>query len=1353
MKKLVPGLLGGLLLLAAAPGARAQLGGVKTIAPAGSGANNYTTFTAAVAALNAQGVAAGGVTFDVAAGAVFDEVIPGITTSGSPTAPIIFRKSGSGANPVIQATGSGATDAALTLDGADYVQLTGIDVAEKAANTTPAQLLEYGYYLVNGATHNTISAATITLNRANTTRTAGVAMLNGGNDQNHFYGLTVQNSAYGYDLEGSATVYDDGTEIGPAPGGGGPASRVLSIGTPSGAGGITGIVYGIYLRSQTNARVSSTEVSGLTGASAVYGIYSTGANNGAEVSDCRVHGMSSVGSTGAVMAMYVNSGITHRFLRNHTYDLAALGTSGFAAGFDITAGTTNYLANNFVYDIRAAGSGAGTSVRAFSFRGGTNYAYHNTVVINYAATNPANKSGALYMSGSPTVDLRNNIFVNLVSGLPAGGGGIAAAFFKNTNTIAANLLTGTNNNIYYAGTPGPERLIFYGANTTTPALDQTLAQYKTRAGSVEQSSLTELPPFVNPTTDPHLQTGLPTVAESGGAPLGTSPLPVPTDIDLQARNLTTPDIGADEGSFLSGADLVPPTISYAPLTSAATLASRSLSSVAITDASGVNLTPGLRPRLYYRKKTDANVFGGANDNSGNGWKYTEAVGSASPFSFVLDVSKLRSAPVAGDSIFYFVAAQDVATPPNVGASPAAGFAATSVASITAAPTRPNAYRVLGLLSGIKRVGVSAAADYPTLSAAAADFNISELNGALTLQLIDTNYPSETYPITFQPNAGSSSANTTRIELGPGITTRSTFVAPVAATTPLLIVDASFVAIDGRLNAGLLPRLVFQNNGTAASSGAVFVTGASVTLRNLELVGSGPTAGYGAAFSGATNGIIRDCVVRRVATGIQAQSSCSNFVAEGNNLGNVGATAPLADKLGSSGITVLATTNFLLTGNIIVGITRSAANSVAGIVVGTTSTNGVVNRNLIRDVKHTGTTSANAYGAYGIRLAASSTTANIAVNCNMILDILSSGDDGISFTPHGIYVTGGGNYQLAYNSILLSGNVAEGATPASACIALANGVGAVRMVNNLLVNRLSLSGAAGRAYAFATANPAGQLQSNNNSYWAGANTQGRLANVNGTEVNTLAALRTATGQDQASVSVSPVFSSPAQSLLLEPSQNCSLNGAAQPLTGPTDDIEGQVRDTGTPDIGADEFVPTPLAAPAASSVTAAYGLPTPPLTATGTPGGTLVWYADAALTQRLFAGPSFNTGQTQVGSYTYFVVDSVNACRSAATSVTLSLVILATRAATLTNLTADLAPNPSPRGQASFLNLTGPARSLTVEVTDALGRPALAARPLRHPGGTATHPLPLPAGLAPGLYVLRLWEAASGHSLSRQLVIE
>src|SRR5574343_479679 len=86
-------------------GLYAQLSGIKTIDPAGSGANNYLSFASAVLDLNANGVGAGGVTFNVAAGATFNETADLVinTTTSDATKPIIFQKSGSGANPIVRA--------------------------------------------------------------------------------------------------------------------------------------------------------------------------------------------------------------------------------------------------------------------------------------------------------------------------------------------------------------------------------------------------------------------------------------------------------------------------------------------------------------------------------------------------------------------------------------------------------------------------------------------------------------------------------------------------------------------------------------------------------------------------------------------------------------------------------------------------------------------------------------------------------------------------------------------------------------------------------------------------------------------------------------------------------------------------------------------------------------------------------------------------------------------------------------------------------------------------------------------------------------------------------------------------
>ncbi|UOQ53888.1 T9SS type A sorting domain-containing protein [Hymenobacter cellulosivorans] len=1326
-------LLYSLLALGLAHPAAAQLSGPKTIDPAGTGPDNYPSFTAAITALNAGGVSADGVLFQVKSGAVFTEIVPAITVSGTATGRIIFLKDGTGANPRLQGTGTGATDAGLTLDGADYVTINGIDVADAATNTTAAQQLEYGFWLKNGATNNLVQNSTVDLNRANATKTSGVFLQDGNNNLNRFLSNTIQDCFYGYNFDAGSTNFDNGNEIGMLAGGA--ASRVLTIG--AGAANVpTGIVYGIYLRSQTMAKVANTEVAGLTGTSSVYGIYSTGTTNTVDISDNRVHALTATNSSGAAQGIYVNSGVLHTIFRNYTYDIAATGATGFASGMDITAGTTNNVYNNFVYDIRALASTAGTSVRALSFRGGTNnYCYHNTVVLTGAPTAATNKSGAFFVSGTTPVDLRNNIFVNLIT-LPSGGGGVAAAFFKST-AVLTNLAAASNNNLFYAGPPSAEKPIFYGV-ATTPAVDQTLAQYKLRAAPADQSAVTENVPFINPLTDPHLQAGAVTQAESSGQSLVNSPLPVPTDIDNTARTVATPDLGADEGTFQS-VDVSGPSIAYQRLPNTASPGNRNLS-VLISDPSSVaSGTAG--PRLYYKKKTDANVFTEPNDATGNGWKWV-APGAASgdSYTFTLDVTKLRSAPVADDSVQYFLVAQDLAATPNVSASPGAGFAATSVASITSAPTKPHAYRILGLLSGIKTVGTAATADYPTLTAAVADLNTKELGGPLTLVLQDATYPTETYPLTLSANPGSSSANS--ITIRPASLRAVTLSAN--APSPLFIIDASYVTLEGTSAVGNSGSLALTNAGTVASSSGVFVTGRDVTLRGLSIQGSSSATAYGVAFSGATNGTVRGCTITRTNTGIQAQANCVNFTAAGNTIGS----STAADKIGTSGIVITATQGFALTGNTVAGVTRAASPSVAGIVVGTTSVDGVIASNQIRDIVHTGTGTSGTYGAYGIRLSASGAAANVSVVNNMISGILSAGDDGVSFTPQGVYISTGGGYKLVFNTIRLTGNVISGTTPITGAVTIASTVSDVTLVNNILVNQQTATPSGGRTYAVYAAGTTSPFTLIDNNAYSVQGTTAKLAYLNGAEHTTLAALRAVTTQDANSLLANPVFSlTTAGDLHLVTDANCNLDGKARPVASVTADIDNNVRNTSTPDIGADEFAATARVAPTAPNKFGVQNQAIPSLTATTAAGGTAVWYNDAALTQRLFAGPSYATGRTTMGTYTYYVVDSLNACVSPATSVRLTIVGPDATVAALRDLNVSCFPNPA-HGLVT-LRVEGPARTISAELLDALGRPVLTQQ-VRHDAPATQHPLKL-QGLAKGIYLLRL--TTEGQTTGRRIVVE
>lgn len=73
-----------------------------------------------------------------------------------------------------------------------------------------------------------------------------------------------------------------------------------------------------------------------------------------------------------------------------------------------------------------------------------------------------------------------------------------------------------------------------------------------------------------------------------------------------------------------------------------------------------------------------------------------------------------------------------------------------------------------------------------------------------------------------------------------------------------------------------------------------------------------------------------------------------------------------------------------------------------------------------------------------------------------------------------------------------------------------------------------------------------------------------------------------------------------------------------------------------------------------------GKPVPNLTASGSIGATYSWYNDAALTSPAFVGNPFPTGKTGVGSYDYYVIQTVNGCKSSSKKINLSINLTPTK---------------------------------------------------------------------------------------------
>jgi hypothetical protein len=99
---------------------------------------------------------------------------------------------------------------------------------------------------------------------------------------------------------------------------------------------------------------------------------------------------------------------------------------------------------------------------------------------------------------------------------------------------------------------------------------------------------------------------------------------------------------------------------------------------------------------------------------------------------------------------------------------------------------------------------------------------------------------------------------------------------------------------------------------------------------------------------------------------------------------------------------------------------------------------------------------------------------------------------------------------------------------------------------------------------------------------------------------------------------------------------------------TDSLPGCV----SPQVKVTLTINSPPATPAGKDTTICYGTPVPALTATGT---SPQWYQDPQLIILLGTGNNFNTGETAVGVYKYYVTDKVAGCaESGSDTVTLTI---------------------------------------------------------------------------------------------------
>ncbi len=382
----------------------AQLAGTKNI-PGSGGTNDYPTIAAAIADLNLQGVGPGGVTFNIAAGysETFSSPTAGwITATGSSSSPVIFQKSGTGANPLITAgTGVSATvDGIIVIAGGDYITFDGISLAENAMNTYPTTQMEWGFAMVkarntvpvDGCQYITIQNCSITLNASNaasvgiysgshtTASTSAIsqANLSGPSDllnNCRFYNNSISNVVRGFSLNGfndaTGAMFDQNNEIGAL----GQGNMIFNIGASNHT------TYGIYSSYQTNLSIAYNSITGGSTTGSLQGITPRVSTN----PDIH-HNQISIGNSSGTSSVY--------------------GIDCYAAGFP---GFTVNVHHNTIQNCFNLGTGSFTGIAGGNGAGSVMNIYSNTLTANTCV----NGTLTLVDGGTAT---QNNIYNNIISG-------------------------------------------------------------------------------------------------------------------------------------------------------------------------------------------------------------------------------------------------------------------------------------------------------------------------------------------------------------------------------------------------------------------------------------------------------------------------------------------------------------------------------------------------------------------------------------------------------------------------------------------------------------------------------------------------------------------------------------------------------------------------------------------------------------------------------------------------------------------------------------------------------------------------------------------------------------------------
>ena len=229
----------------------------------------------------------------------------------------------------------------------------------------------------------------------------------------------------------------------------------------------------------------------------------------------------------------------------------------------------------------------------------------------------------------------------------------------------------------------------------------------------------------------------------------------------------------------------------------------------------------------------------------------------------------------------------------------------------------------------------------------------------------------------------------------------------------------------------------------------------------------------------------------------------------------------------------------ITNNILYSDDLNANTNIFHLDVEETQNGAVISGNSIYGIQ----------GGFGINLL--NVDANVGNKTQVANNFVYMGATGSPTNSHGIAIQNCSNANVVFNSIHTMA-----ATTSAAGVRVYNGQSAgINLLNNNVVNT-------GSGYALNSESPFYVDQTDYNNYFTTGANFVRL----GTNYANLSAIQSGTGKENHSVSVDPLFSG-------TDLHTCrvELDNAGIPVVGITVDFDGDIRNTQTPDIGADEFI--------------------------------------------------------------------------------------------------------------------------------------------------------------------------------------